>query len=135
MGEMGRKRVKNFDLPKRVHKKGDSYYYVTLTLGVREWRPLGKDLAVAIKAADKINYFAALRGRSANGTQIRRKIFHRDGHRCVYCGATERLCLDHVVPTSAGGGATEENLVTACVSCNAKKHDWPVERFRAKLEA
>ena len=33
----------------------------------------------------------------------RRALFARDGHRCVYCGSSGRLTLDHVVPRSRGG--------------------------------
>ena len=32
----------------------------------------------------------------------RRALFARDGWRCVYCGSTGRLTLDHVVPRSRG---------------------------------
>ncbi len=48
-------------------------------------------------------------------------IFRRDGERCVYCGTTKNLTLDHVIPRSKGGVDSWENLVTACHSCNSKK--------------
>ena len=48
-------------------------------------------------------------------------IYHRDNFRCVYCGASTPLSLDHVVPRSHGGGNESANLVTACVSCNASR--------------
>ncbi len=54
----------------------------------------------------------------------RRNIFIRDGNRCQYCGkrfTTNDLSLDHVIPRSAGGPATWENIVCACVKCNVKK--------------
>ncbi|MEM6345681.1 MAG: HNH endonuclease [Bacteroidota bacterium] len=51
----------------------------------------------------------------------RQNIFKRDRNRCVYCGSREHLTIDHVVPKSAGGKDTWENLVTACQKCNAKK--------------
>lgn len=43
---MGRRRQNNHDLPPRLHKKGDAYYYVTSTVP-RQWLKLGKDLAAA----------------------------------------------------------------------------------------
>ena len=52
----------------------------------------------------------------------RRGIFARDGHRCAYCGAEGvPLTIDHVMPSSRGGGNDWTNLVASCVSCNNKK--------------
>ena len=54
----------------------------------------------------------------------RRNIYARDNSLCQYCGKkfpTNELSLDHVTPRSLGGRTTWENLVCACVYCNAKK--------------
>jgi 5-methylcytosine-specific restriction endonuclease McrA len=51
----------------------------------------------------------------------RRNIFRRDDHICQYCGAADRLTLDHVLPKSRGGPDSWENLVAACVPCNNRK--------------
>lgn len=54
----------------------------------------------------------------------RRNLFARDRNRCQYCGhffPTSELSIDHVVPRSQGGPDTWENLVCACVRCNARK--------------
>jgi 5-methylcytosine-specific restriction endonuclease McrA len=52
----------------------------------------------------------------------RRNLFHRDGHRCQYCGAcADQLSVDHVVPRSRGGLDTWENVTTACLPCNVRK--------------
>ncbi len=48
-------------------------------------------------------------------------IFRRDGYRCMYCGSSRNLTIDHVIPRSQGGGDTWENLVTACEPCNRRK--------------
>ncbi|WP_229776528.1 HNH endonuclease [Deinococcus ruber] len=53
---------------------------------------------------------------------LRQAVFDRDAQACIYCGATENLSLDHVVPWSRGGADTFENLVTACRSCNSSKN-------------
>lgn len=53
----------------------------------------------------------------------RRGIFARDGHACVYCGATRDLTIDHVIPRRLGGKTTWENLVACCRSCNTRKGD------------
>lgn len=51
----------------------------------------------------------------------RKNIHTRDQHTCQYCGSQNNLTLDHVMPTSRGGASSWENVVTACLPCNAKK--------------
>lgn len=54
----------------------------------------------------------------------RRNVYLRDSHCCQYCGRRypeEELNLDHVVPRDRGGVTTWENIVTACIRCNARK--------------
>jgi 5-methylcytosine-specific restriction endonuclease McrA len=58
--------------------------------------------------------------------KVARFIAARDSHRCIYCGATaeesgSHLHLDHVVPRSAGGSDTADNLVLACRACNCTR--------------
>lgn len=52
-------------------------------------------------------------------------IYERDKC-CVYCGTTEDLGLDHIVPLAKGGPHCEDNLVVACCSCNASKGAKPL---------
>lgn len=52
---------------------------------------------------------------------LRNEIFKRDGFKCVACGATQDLAVDHVIPFSKGGTSTKDNLRTLCKSCNSKK--------------
>ena len=52
----------------------------------------------------------------------RRNVFHRDGHRCQYCGiSSDRLSIDHIQPRSRGGTHSWDNVTTACLSCNVRK--------------
>ncbi len=53
----------------------------------------------------------------------RRNILRRDTFVCQYCGSTEELTLDHVMPRSKGGKHNWENVVTACRNCNQHKGD------------
>ncbi|HEY66248.1 MAG TPA: hypothetical protein G4O02_16980 [Caldilineae bacterium] len=50
-----------------------------------------------------------------------RKIIERDGSRCVYCGSTENIVVDHMVPIQLGGTDDERNLAAACKRCNSGK--------------
>ena len=52
---------------------------------------------------------------------FREGIKARDGHKCVYCGSSENLTLDHVRPKSHGGTDTADNCVTACRPCHPAK--------------
>lgn len=42
---------------------------------------------------------------------------------CVYCGSTQFLSLDHIVPTNRGGADSGDNAVWACRKCNSSKSD------------
>jgi hypothetical protein len=40
---------------------------------------------------------------------------------CAYCGATDELQWEHIIPQSRGGPDTIDNMVQACPTCNGKK--------------
>ncbi|WP_345268156.1 HNH endonuclease [Nibrella viscosa] len=63
----------------------------------------------------------------------RQNIFKRDNHRCQYCGTTEDLTLDHVIPKSKGGKTNWDNLLTACKRCNSRKGDFTPEEANMKM--
>jgi 5-methylcytosine-specific restriction endonuclease McrA len=64
----------------------------------------------------------------------KRNILKRDSYQCQYCGSRDRkLTIDHVVPRKIDGPETWENLVTACVACNAKKGDRLPEQVGLQL--
>jgi hypothetical protein len=52
---------------------------------------------------------------------MRRAVYERDGHRCLNCGTSDDLSLDHIIPYSKGGPDTFENLRTLCRPCNSSK--------------
>lgn len=51
----------------------------------------------------------------------RKIIYDRDGNKCLACGATDELTLDHIVPSSKGGKSNIDNLQTLCRKCNLQK--------------
>lgn len=51
---------------------------------------------------------------------------------CFYCGATERITIDHVVAIARGGTDSIGNLVPACKSCNSQKRDLTITEWRKK---
>ncbi|WP_286472323.1 HNH endonuclease, partial [Parabacteroides goldsteinii] len=48
-------------------------------------------------------------------------VWNRDTGKCVYCGSTENLHLDHIIPFSKGGATNVENLQLLCQKCNLEK--------------
>lgn len=56
----------------------------------------------------------------------RANVIWRDENRCQYCAKnypSDKLTIDHILPSSRGGGNTWLNLVAACKKCNQKKGD------------
>lgn len=67
----------------------------------------------------------------------RRNIFLRDDNTCQYCSlrpeSARMLTIDHVIPRSAGGSTTWENVALACRDCNGKKGNLPLHESGMRL--
>jgi len=48
--------------------------------------------------------------------------FHR-GHICSYCGSSERITFNYMIPRSRNGHDSGDNMVAACHICNSSKRD------------
>ena len=54
--------------------------------------------------------------------RTRFEVLRRDNYTCRYCKSTTApLEVDHVTPVALGGSDEPDNLVAACVDCNAGK--------------
>lgn len=53
--------------------------------------------------------------------QVRAAIHAAWDNRCVFCGSTERLEIDHIHPVDAGGDNAISNLTVLCQTCNSVK--------------
>lgn len=53
--------------------------------------------------------------------ETREAVFERDGNRCLKCGSSNDLSIDHIVPLSKGGDNDTNNLQTLCKTCNSSK--------------
>ena len=40
---------------------------------------------------------------------------------CHFCGEPNYITMEHLMPKSIGGGFTAENIVPACIRCNAAR--------------
>ena len=66
----------------------------------------------------------------------RSSVLARDANICQYDGRTHPLhdlTIDHVVPRTAGGKSTWDNVVTACTACNRRKGGRTPEQAGLKL--
>jgi HNH endonuclease len=67
-----------------------------------------------------------------NVAENRKTIFERDGYKCHYCSkqlTRFSATLDHIQPVSKGGDNSFDNLITACLHCNAERGNKPVMDF------
>lgn len=95
-----------------------------VTLGLWEEIPAQEDddeVAWAFVERDGLYQFQGIRHRPAIDQALRDRVYARDGHACLHCGAAEKLSLDHIYPWSLGGPDTFENLQTLCTRCNSSK--------------
>ncbi|MBN8938329.1 MAG: HNH endonuclease [Rhizobiales bacterium] len=58
---------------------------------------------------------------SRNPAFTRFNVFLRDKFRCQYCGDSDDLTFDHLIPRSKGGQTTWDNVLAACSPCNLMK--------------
>lgn len=52
---------------------------------------------------------------------LRPALFERDENACRFCGSTENLEADHIIPLARGGANELDNLQILCRSCNRRK--------------
>lgn len=48
-------------------------------------------------------------------------VLQRDGRRCVICGSSREIEVDHIIPVSRGGSHQLDNLRVLCGECHRKK--------------
>lgn len=60
---------------------------------------------------------------------IRRRIYVRDGYKCLKCKCTDyfQLTIDHIVPLSEGGKNIPSNMQTLCQVCNQYKGNQTID--------
>ncbi|HLC17003.1 MAG TPA: HNH endonuclease [Thermodesulfovibrionia bacterium] len=67
-------------------------------------------------------YYGLLRGKLQIASLVKDEKFKmRTSDRCCYCGETNNLSLEHLIPLKRGGTHDPANLIMACRSCNSSK--------------
>lgn len=121
-------------------RKSNSLYNVIYSDAKRTWRSNNAETAKAQKLAwqranpDKVKAYSQSRRarRLDNGVYAIPDYFLARLYRsaCLYCGSTERIEADHVMPISRGGVHSMGNLVPACKSCNCSKQDHTITEWK-----
>lgn len=108
-----------------------SYLYELVETGIVSMRQQGLGRPNLYRV-----YYSAVRPASLNGRsysyrergkrnaayqETRRAVLERDGYRCLACGATDNLDVDHIVARSRGGTSDQSNLQVLCDRCNSRK--------------
>jgi 5-methylcytosine-specific restriction endonuclease McrA len=52
---------------------------------------------------------------------------------CAFCGATEKISMDHIIPISRSGNHSIGNLQPLCRSCNSSKKNRLVSEYKYYL--
>ncbi|MFF9003630.1 HNH endonuclease [Streptomyces achromogenes] len=87
-----------------------------------ENRPDLEDAPTRTRRSDFGKILGPQRQRTGISEALRQFVYERDGYRCVRCGTTEDLTLDHVHPWVLGGKNSADNLRTLCRPCNSSKN-------------
>lgn len=54
-------------------------------------------------------------------SDVKKRVFARDGGRCLLCRSAYDLHYDHDIPLSKGGSDTVNNIRILCATCNLRK--------------
>jgi hypothetical protein len=61
------------------------------------------------------------------------RIWERDDFRCHYCGKRKFLTVDHKIAVANGGTDDDDNLLTACNTCNRQKGTETYDSFASPV--
>jgi len=97
-----------------------------------EWKPTKRVINIIEESINGRDKYKALRSSSSNFVskkEVRSYIFERDNFKCVECGSTEMLTIDHINSVwSAFMGLSsikklniKQNLQVLCLKCNSGK--------------
>lgn len=69
------------------------------------------------------------------GSQVRKKDREKllAIGKCMYCGDTELLEIEHIVACKNGGGSDIKNLTVSCSKCNTQKGSFTIDIFLARI--
>ncbi|WP_281962458.1 HNH endonuclease [Bacteroides nordii] len=116
-GENQRKRIINEEFKERERKEIDN-----IKDNIKDRKKKRELEKIALQELiDEGEIFPEANKRPPIPRDVVDTVWNRDGGKCVYCGSTENLHLDHIIPFSKGGDTSVENLQLLCQKCNLEK--------------
>ena len=117
--ERGRKyRADNIESERARSIKYRTEHAVECGKRTRTWSRLHPEKIIAYKHKRK-----ALEHSGGEFSAIQwKELCERFYYKCVSCGESKPLTVDHIVPLSKGGTNDIENIQPLCLSCNSRKH-------------
>lgn len=88
----------------RIHPKLDEYVYHVDEELLKKFMMFGK------------------RDRRSNGSESQLAFKLNTEAKCINCGGTKRLTIDHIIPLRDGGTHAQNNLQYLCVGCHVIKN-------------
>ena len=85
--------------------------------------------AEAVKAREREHTYAR-RAKQPRSPELAALMAELVEQPCVYCGATENITIDHVVPLSLGGSHTPANVRAAHFMCNSRRSNRGAAQMR-----
>jgi 5-methylcytosine-specific restriction endonuclease McrA len=117
---------------KKLSKAGLSAEQISIVAAMIE-----KKLVSNVTNVTHVTHKSVTKGLSRNALRQRRfrekkyvRIHEKCGYKCYYCGVTENLTIEHVIPLSRGGKDDYTNLVSACESCNKSKGGRTIDEWK-----
>lgn len=96
----------------------------------KEWRALNPDKVAELTAIARHRRLNIVGSFTAKEWMMLKKIYNS---RCVCCGSSENLTVDHVIPVTKGGTGFITNIQPLCETCNKRKNARHID-YRVKHE-
>jgi hypothetical protein len=104
--------------------QGDSFWNIDALFSDEEIESIDNFIRRAVSREKELNEYPNKRkeaSRYIQNPKVRERILKKYNNKCVWCGATENLTIDHIKPVKLGGDNSDKNLQVLCRSCNSCK--------------
>ena len=105
---------------RELSKMGSPEYYLSIYCKLK-CRKVGSSPKSELKDWQQIEIKEPVQLRYPIPKKVRVAVMERDGYKCVYCGSTKNLQIDHVIPVASGGTNDVENLRVLCKKHNIRR--------------
>jgi hypothetical protein len=104
--------------------QGDSFWNIDALFSDEEIESIDNFIRRAVSREKELNEYPNKRkeaSRYIQNPKVRERILKKYNNKCVWCGATDNLTIDHIKPVKLGGDNSDKNLQVLCRSCNSCK--------------